>query len=110
MQGVRQLAPRDVCASAPGGSDSIVSETLGPPPPPSDQLGMLGIQLPPPQPETRRAPATAHTRTIGVIATPLPRPLPGRPPVGTIRVPRSGRNIWCTGKAAARRQQSPAMR
>ena len=30
MQGVRQLGPSEVLASAPGGSDSIVSETLAP--------------------------------------------------------------------------------
>src|SRR5882724_1843581 len=87
MQGVRQLAPSEVFASAPGGSDSIVSETfaalLN-----DDMLGtqfQLGIQLE--QPATISAPATALTRTsIGMRTTmspAIPRPnaleLTGRP-------------------------------
>src|ERR1044072_711856 len=70
MQGVRQLAPVEVLASAPGGSDSMVSETLAP----LDMLGMLGIQsqFQPAQPPSKRTPDRALTRTrIDIV---LPRP------------------------------------
>src|SRR3954452_12206542 len=61
MHGVRQLSPSEVFASAPGGSDSIVSETLAAR---IDMLGtqsQLGIELE--HPATIRTPATALTRT-----------------------------------------------
>src|SRR5205085_6140721 len=64
MQGVRQLGPMEVFASAPGGSDSIVSETLAPP----ERLGrksQLGAQDA--QPAIERALATAHTRTRSLM-------------------------------------------
>src|SRR5262245_45689144 len=103
MQGVRQLAPSEVLASAPGGSDSMVSETFAL----LDMLGMksqLGVQLP--QPASASALATTHTRTIGVITTASPADT-GRPPAATIRVPRLGCNIRCTAKAAAAWQPMP---
>src|ERR1043165_4797897 len=69
MQGVRQVAPVEGLASAPGGSDSMVSDTLAPPP-----IDMLGIQsqLQPAQPPSRRTPHKALTRTS--IDIMLPRP------------------------------------
>src|ERR1043165_8089570 len=73
MQGVRQLAPSEVRASARGGSDSIVSETFGP------LVRLLGIQLvgaQEPQPAASKALAIAHTRTNGIIAL-RPRGPPG---------------------------------
>jgi hypothetical protein len=69
MQGVRQLAPFEVLASAPGGSDSMVSETFAP----LDRPGMLGIQsqLQLAQPPSRRAPDKAQTRQrIDIRASP----------------------------------------
>src|SRR5947209_13618931 len=71
MQGVRQLGPSEVLASAPGGSDSIVSETLAPP----EKLGtqsQLGVQEA--QPATSRAQPMPHTRTTGIIVNLRPRP------------------------------------
>src|SRR3954469_1144448 len=79
MHGVRQLGPKDVFASAPGGSDSMVSEKLAPPvrlPGTQSQLGVHEAQ-----PATNRALATAHTRTIGIIfktASPFAPRLPAR--------------------------------
>jgi hypothetical protein len=78
MQGVRQLGPIEVFASAPGGSDSIVSETFALP----DRLlgihSQLGVhEL---QPASKRALATAHTRTKGVI---FETASPGRPRLPT---------------------------
>src|SRR5439155_5045574 len=70
MHGVRQAAPSEVLASAPGGSDSIVSETFAPL---VRLLGMkfqLGVQEL--QPAASRALATAHTRTKGLIALASP--------------------------------------
>src|SRR3989442_14932214 len=67
MHGVRQLGPREVFASAPGGSDSIVSAPFALP------IILLGIQsqlgVHEAQPATNRALATAHTRTIGIMFT-----------------------------------------
>jgi hypothetical protein len=80
MQGVRQLAPSEVLASAPGGSDSIVSETFAPLERP-DMLGMKSKLGPELQPVSNNALATAHTRTTGVITTASPtdpRPSPRR--------------------------------
>src|ERR1043165_2892490 len=70
MQGVRQLAPVEVFASAPGGSDSMVSETFAP----LDIPGMLGIQsqFQPAQPPSTRTPDKAQTRAKPGIV--LPRP------------------------------------
>src|SRR5262245_24229769 len=72
MQGVRQAAPSDVRASAPGGSDSIVSETLGPLVRLLGRKSQLGVQEL--QPAASKTLATADTRTKGVIALPSPRP------------------------------------
>src|SRR5215211_4269599 len=67
MQGVRQLGPIEVLASAPGGSDSIVSETLLPPERLLGRKSQLGVHEP--QPATDSVPASANTRTVtrGVI-------------------------------------------
>src|ERR1700752_111659 len=72
MHGVRQAVGRDVCASAPGGSDSIVSETLAPLVMllgRKFQLGVREVQL-----AASKALAMAQTRTKGVICTYVPRP------------------------------------
>jgi hypothetical protein len=69
MHGVRQLAPVEVRASAPGGSDSMVSETFAL----REKLGMksqLGAQLA--HPAVNSAPAMAHTRKTDVIADRFP--------------------------------------
>src|SRR5215470_10238439 len=65
MQGVRQAGPSDVRASAPGGSDSIVSETLAP------LVMLLGrkFQLEVLQPPASKAPPMAQTRTKDVMST-----------------------------------------
>jgi hypothetical protein len=72
MQGVRQLGPSEVLASAPGGSDSIVSETLAP------LVMLLGrkfqLGVPDAQPETSKALVTAQTRINSVIALYVPAP------------------------------------
>src|SRR3954451_10840026 len=84
MHGVRQAAPSEVLASAPGGSDSIVSETFAPL---ERLLGMksqLGVQEL--QPAASRALATAHTRTKGVIAVTSPRPRARRTIRGVVRL------------------------
>jgi hypothetical protein len=63
MQGVRQDGPSEVRASAPGGSDSIVSDTFAPvekvePSDPKFQLGIHAVL----QPVSIAALATALTR------------------------------------------------
>src|ERR1041384_1695628 len=99
MQGVRQLGPSEVFASAPGGSDSIVNETFAPP----ERPGTLGIQsqlgVQEAQPARQSALAMAHTRTTGVISKLRPRSprLPGR----TIRGRRCGCNRGLPRSAAA---------
>src|ERR1041384_7994304 len=95
MQGVRHDGPSDVVASAPGGSDSIVSETFGP------LVRLLGIKLQllgaqEPQPAVSKALATAHTRTNGVIAL-----RPRDPRARTIR----GGRVRCNQEPC---RQSPA--
>src|SRR5690348_12899410 len=82
MHGVRQLAPSEVFASAPGGSDSIVSETLAPREndPMLGTQSQLGVQLE--QPASSSAPATALARnddpaSVGIRTTSspaIPRP------------------------------------
>src|SRR5689334_19454603 len=107
MQGVRQLAPSEVFASAPGGSDSIVSETLGPLEN-DDMLGtqsQLGVQLE--QPASNNAPATAPTRTsIGMRKTTSPARPADRSVARLRAVPALG-NIPCGQKAADARQAAP---
>src|SRR5262245_53326113 len=71
MQGVRQVGPSDVRASAPGGSDSIVSETLGPLVRPLGRKSQIGVQEL--QPAASKRLATAQTRTKGVMFTLRPR-------------------------------------
>src|SRR5260370_5927714 len=89
MQGVRQLGPSEVLASAPGGSDSMVSETLVPPPT-LDMLGrksQLGVHDE--QPATDSAPTRAPTRTTrGVIVALFPDQSPRpSPPCGPYSPP-----------------------
>src|SRR2546423_14936229 len=79
MHGVRQLGPMEVFASAPGGSDSMVSDTFALPMMLLGRKSQLGVHEA--QPATNRALATAHTRTIGIIfktASPLAPRLPAR--------------------------------
>src|SRR5947199_885394 len=97
MQGVRQLGPREVFASAPGGSDSIVSDTLAPPMMLLGRKSQLGVHDA--QPATNRALATAHTRTIGIMFTTVSPVAPGCPPARTIRGGRLPRNRSSTRSA-----------
>src|ERR1051325_386345 len=85
MHGVRHVGPSEVLASAPGGSDSMVSETLAP------LVRLLGMKFQlvgaqEPQPAASRALATAHTRTKGLIALPSPRPRAPRTIRGVVRL------------------------
>src|ERR1041384_5075673 len=72
MQGVRHAGPSEVRASAPGGSDSIVSETLGPLVRVLGRKSQLGVQEA--QPAASKALATAHRRNKGISVCPSPRP------------------------------------
>src|SRR3954453_12832786 len=93
MQGVRQPGPSEVLASAPGGSDSMVSETLVPPPRPG-MLGMksqLGVHAE--QPPTDTAPTSAQTRSRGVIAAVFPGLARPAATARTLRARRSRRNL-----------------
>src|ERR1700738_4173372 len=112
MHGVRQPGPSEVLASAPGGSDSMVSETLLPPP----RRGMLGrksqLGVHDEQPATDNAPTRAPTRTRRVIVATFPRPFPPaadtlrtlRVRLRTLRARRAARNHSCGKKAAAGRR------
>src|SRR5436305_15054598 len=98
MQGVRHAGPREVRASAPGGSDSIVSETFAPLVRLLGRKSRLGVQDP--QPAASKALPMAQTRTTGVMLL--------RPPSPRARTIRGGRfacnqnpGVW----ASADRQQ-----
>src|SRR3954466_16150275 len=92
MHGVRQLGPNEVLASAPGGSDSIVSETFGVPERLLGRKSQLGVQDA--QPATDKALASAHTRTTGVILELRPR---------SPRLP-----AWTIGRQGASCNRTPA--
>src|SRR5437773_11922335 len=80
MHGVRQLGPMEVLASAPGGSDSMVSDTLAGPRRPLGRKSQLGVHDA--QPATDRVPTSAHTRIKGIMlksASPVAPRLPTRP-------------------------------
>src|SRR5262245_24525074 len=107
MQGVRQLAPSEVFASAPGGSDSMVSETFAALPMLGTQ-SQLGVQLE--QPASMNAPATAPTRTRPGIRTITSPASPADRSVASLRANAALGNVPCGQKAADARRESRASR
>ena len=88
MQGVRHAGPIEVRASAPGGSDSIVSDTSAPREPPRSKLGIIDAQ-----PASSVAPAMTLTRTKRNMTMYHPfGARPGGPPRRTLGVPPNRRN------------------